>query len=116
MPAQLLVTKDSTTTTSISLSWTSTSDVDRYEVMWTSYECPGDVDEGSVTITETSYIIEGLREGTSYSVTVSVVGISLSDSVTGRTEMLGESVLFCRLRLISVLCTSLQLHLLLPVM
>ena len=55
-----------TATTSISLSWTSAgSEVDSYETMWTSYVCPDDVDEGSATITE------GLREGTSYTITVS---------------------------------------------
>ena len=60
-----------------------------YEVMWTSDECPDDVDEGSATITETSYNIEGLRAGTSYTITVSATnsaGISTSDSVTGETE------------------------------
>ena len=95
MPAQPRVTVGTTTATSISLSWTSAgSEVDSYRVMWTSDECPDDVDEGSATIiTETSYIIEGLREGNSYNVTVSTVGISLSDSVTGETEELGKSLL-----------------------
>ena len=64
VPAQLSVTVGTTTATSISLSWTSAgSEVDSYEVMWTSGECPDGVDEGSATITETSYIIEDLREG-----------------------------------------------------
>ena len=92
VPAQPHVTVGTTTTTSISLSWTSAgSEVDSYRVMWRSDECSDDVDEGSsTTITETSYILEGLREGTSYNVTVSTVGISLSDSVTGETEELGR--------------------------
>ena len=63
--------------------------VTSYGVVWTSDECPGDVDEGSATITETSYIIEGLREGTSYTITVSAnnsAGTSTSDSVTEETE------------------------------
>ena len=66
--------------------------------MWTSDECPDDVDEGSATITdvtETSYTIESLREGTNYTITVSATnsaGTSPSDSVTGETEELGISI------------------------
>ena len=102
MPALLSVTKDSTTATSISLSWTQAgTEVDSYEVMWTSDECPDDVDEGSATITditETSYIIEDLREGTRYTITVSATnsaGTSPSDSVTGRTQELGTLIIMC---------------------
>ena len=97
VPAQPHVTVDITTTTSISLSWTSAgSEVDSYVVMWTSDECPDDVDEGSATITdvtETSYVIEGLREGTSYTITVNATnsaGTSPSDSVNGETQELGN--------------------------
>ena len=90
VPAQPNVTVGTTTATSISLSWTSAgSEVDSYEVMWTSYECPDDVDGGSATITETSYVIEGLREGIRYTITVSAtnsVGTSLSGFVTVETE------------------------------
>ena len=63
--------------------------VTSYEVVWRSDQCPDDVDEGSATITETSYIIEDLREGTRYTITVSAInsaGTSLSDSVTGETK------------------------------
>ena len=59
-------------------------------MMWTSDECPDDVDEGSATITETSYIIEDLREGT---ITVSATNsadTTPSDPVTGHTEELRE--------------------------
>ena len=62
-------------------------------MMWTSDECPDDVDEGSATITETNYIIEDLREGTSYTITVSATnsaGTTPSDPVTGDTEELRE--------------------------
>ena len=57
--------------------------------MWTSEECPGDVDEDSATTFGTRYTIEGLREGTSYTVTVSVTnsaGTVSSDPVIGETE------------------------------
>ena len=97
MSVQLGVTVDTTTATSIFLSWTSAgSEVDSYVVMWTSHECPGDVDEGSATITditETSYIIEGLREGTSYTISVSATNSAVtspSGTVTGDTQELGE--------------------------
>ena len=68
-------------------------------MMWTSDECRDDVDEDSATITETSYIIEGLREGTRYTITVSAtssVGTSPigSDSVTGETVEQGERMMF----------------------
>ena len=75
----------STTSTSISLSWTSAgSEVDSYEVMWqrdTSGECP-DEDEGSITITGdyTSYDIMGLEEDSSYRIDVTAIG-SVTDSV-----------------------------------
>ena len=102
------VNVDSTTTTSISLSWSvpNGSEVDSYEVMWTSDECPDDVDEGNATITEISYIIGDLREGTSYAITVSATnsaGTSPSDSVTGETEELGNSVKMCVI-LLKILC------------
>ena len=60
--------------------------------MWTTHECPDDVDEGSATITETSYIIEGLRADTRYTITVSATysaGTMPSDTVTGDTQELG---------------------------
>ena len=62
-------------------------------MMWTSEECPGDVDEDSTTTTDTRYTIEDLREGTSYTITVSATnsaGTSSSDPVTGETDELSE--------------------------
>ena len=99
VPVQLSVTVVTTTATSISLFWTAGSEVDSYGVMWTSGECSDDVDEGSTTITETSYIIEGLREGTSYTITVSATnsaGTSSigSDFVTGETVEQSERMMF----------------------
>ena len=100
VPGQPSVNVDSTATTSISLFWSvpSGSVVTSYAVMWTSDECPDDIDEESATITETSYIIEGLREGTRYTITVSATnsaGTSSSGNVTGETEELGNSVKTC---------------------
>ena len=87
-------------------------------MMWTSDECPDDVDEGSATTTETSYIIEGLREGTSYTITISATnsaGTSPSDSVTGETQELGT--LMCVQCIVNVLCIFYcQLQLLLPLL
>ena len=91
-----VVTVDSTAATAISLSWTSAgSVVDSYEVVWASGECPDDVDEGNNTITNgsLSYTIMGLREGSSYTITVNATnaaGSAVSDPVTGMTEETGE--------------------------
>ena len=69
-------------------------------MMWTSDECTDDVDEGSATITEiTSYIIEGLREGTRYTITVSATSSAGTSSIgsgsaTGETEEQGECMMF----------------------
>ena len=88
---------NSTTATTISLSWTSAgSVVTSYEVMWqrdTSGDCP-DEDEGSMSITDgsTSYMITGLEEDSSYSITVeatNAAGSAVSDTVTAVTEEAG---------------------------
>ena len=93
VPGQPSVNVDSTTATTISLSGSvpSGSVVDSYEVMWSSEECPDDVDEGSATISDgsTSYTIESLREGSSYTIIVTVTnsaGTGPSNSVTAETE------------------------------
>ena len=88
-----VLSSDSSTATSISLSWTSAgSEVDSYEVMWqrdTSGECP-DEDAGSTTITDnsTSYDIMGLEEDSSYSITVTAsnaAGSTISNTITAMT-------------------------------
>ena len=87
---------DSTTATSISLSWTSAGSVVDYEVMWqrdTSGEC-SDEDEGNTTITDgsTSYDIMGLEEDSNYTVSVMAInsiGNANSDTVTGMTVEAG---------------------------
>ena len=68
-----VLTADSTTATSISLSWTSGgSEGVSYEVEWqrnTSVGC-SDEDQDSTTITDTSYTISGLEEDSRYTITV----------------------------------------------
>ena len=87
-----------TTSTSITISWSISIDsvVDSYEVMWSSEQCPNDVDEGDTIITDgsTSYTINDLREGTSYIITVTATnraGTSLpSEQVTIQTNEIGN--------------------------
>ena len=87
---------DSTTNTSISLSWTSAGSVVDYEVLWqrdTSGEC-SDEDEGNTTITDgsTSYDVMGLEEDSNYTVSVMAInsiGNANSDTVTGMTVEAG---------------------------
>ena len=87
----------STTATTISISWTSTgSMVDSYEVMWqrdTSGDC-SDQDVGSTTPTDgsTTYIITGLEESSNYTITVIATNaneMEISNSVTGFTQESG---------------------------
>ena len=90
------VITNSTTPTTISLSWTSAgSEVDSYEVMWerdTSGECP-DVDEGNATVSgsSASYTITQLEEDSSY--TINITATNAAGSVTSAhvTEMTGEA-------------------------
>ena len=93
---------DSTTATSISLSWTNggTEGV-MYEVEWqrdTSVGCT-DEDTGSTTITGgsmTSYTITGLEEDSRYIVNMTAynpLGNERSEPVTAMTMIAGESLL-----------------------
>ena len=79
---------DNVTAISISLSWSVPSDsvVTSYEVMWKADEMK---DEGNKTITEsTKYTISDLRQGTSYSITVSAINSAgtSTNAVTAQTE------------------------------
>ena len=94
---------DSTTPTTISLSWTtSNSTADSYEVTWerdTSGECP-DVDEDNATITSTStsYTILGLQEDSNYIIIVTAtnaLGSAISVPVTAVTGEAGEGLVTC---------------------
>ena len=87
-----------TAATTISLSWSTPSGtVKNYVVVWkrdTSEEC-SDEDGGNSTITDgsTSYSIENLEEGSSYTITVTATnaaGSAVSDPVMGVTEEVGE--------------------------
>ena len=91
---------DSTTPTTISLSWTtSNGTADNYEVMWerdTSGEC-SDVDEDSATIIDdsTSYTISGLQEDSNYTINVTATnaaGSAVSVPVTAMTGEAGEGL------------------------
>ena len=94
-----VLSKNSTTATTISLSWTSAgSEVDSYEVMWrrdTSGECP-DEDESSAIVSGGSYSYDKmeLEEDSSYSITVrasNAAGSSAaSNTVTAMTLEAGE--------------------------
>ena len=92
-----VVTVDSTTSTSIQISWTgSCTVVDGYEVKWeidTTRECR-DVKLVNTTITKdsTSYSITGLEEDSHYTITVTVkkAGISVNSSIMEVTEEAGK--------------------------
>ena len=94
-----VLTADSPTATSISLSWTSGgSEGVSYEVEWqrnTSVGC-SDEDQDSTTITDgsTSYTISGLEEDSRYTITVTASNTAgsseVSNSVTAVTEEAGK--------------------------
>ena len=97
-PTEVMV--NSTTPTTISLSWTAANGtVDSYEVIWerdTSGECP-DVDEANATISEsyTSYTISELEEDSNYTVNVTATntaGSAVSVPVTAVTGEGGEGL------------------------
>ena len=87
VPGQPSISLDSTTATTISLSWSvlSNSVVTSYEVMWQKFSSArssgsttraedgvGNGTSGEITNSSTSYTIEGLKSGTFYSITVRV--------------------------------------------
>ena len=99
-PGISTISVNSTTLTTISLSWSVASGtVDSYEVLWetdTTRECP-DGDEGNVTITNgsTSYTIMKLKKGNRYNITVTatnVAGSTTSSIVTAMTVEAGEGL------------------------
>ena len=93
-----VVMADSTTATSISLSWTTGgSEGVSYTVVWqrdTSGDC-SDVDQGNDTITDgsTNYDIVNLEEDSSYSIEVTAsytIGNETSETITEMTLAAGE--------------------------
>ena len=89
-----------TTATSITISWSISIDsvVDSYEVMWSSEQCPNDVDAGNATISDSftvTYTIDALRGGTSYNITViatNAAGTS-NDTITVKTMEGGNIII-----------------------
>ena len=99
VPWQLMISAGTSTTTSIpiTISTASGSVVDSYEVMWETDDiggCSGGSDMDSTTITDgsTSYIIMGLEEDSSYTITVTASNSagSSEDTVTAMTLEAGE--------------------------
>ena len=99
----ITVIPSSVTSTTIPLSWTSAgSVVNSYDVMWTARGCPH-VRGGSATVyVGTSYIIVGLEEYITYTITVTAtnaLGSAVSDQATQRTREAGKLIfnnsLFC---------------------
>ena len=94
-----VVTADSTTATTISLSWTSGgSEGVSYEVDWqrvTTGDCD-DEDEGNATLvggSMTSYTVTGVQEDSNYTITVTAsnsIGDEMSESITGETMTEGD--------------------------
>ena len=94
------MTADTTTATTITISWSSAGSEDvSYGVMWqrdTTIKCRIVSDMGSTTITDdsTSYDITGLEENSTYSITVtasnSVPSSEVSNTVTAMTMEAGE--------------------------
>ena len=102
-PGQPSLMVDYTTSTTISLSWTtSNGTADSYEVTWerdTSGECL-DVDEGNATISgsSTSHTISGLQEDSNYTINVTATntaGSAVSAPVTAVTGEAGEGLVTC---------------------
>ena len=95
-----VLTADTTTATTITISWTSAgSESVSYVVMWErdiTIKCTGVSDMGSTTITDdsTSYDITELEEDSAYSITVtasnSAGSSAVSNTVTAMTMEAGE--------------------------
>ena len=90
------MTVDSTTSTSIHISWgSSCPEVDEYEIAWerdTTKKC-GDIKLFNETILKsTSFNIRGLEEDSHYIITVTanVAGIAINDSVIVKTAEAGK--------------------------
>ena len=87
------LTLDSSTETTLSVSWNAGSGADRYIVGWDAYQ-PFNTPLQEVSVVSLSYMIVGLHEGTNYNVTVRSVSSGGSPSSrisrTFRTMVAGE--------------------------
>ena len=115
------MTADTTTATTITISWTSAgSEGVSYVVMWETDDlggCSGGSDMNSTTITDgsTSYDITGLEEDSTYSITViasNIVNSVNSEAINGITQETSESI-FIVASIIHCVCIQLLLILLL---
>ena len=89
----LSVSVDSSSTTSLTISWSLTDGLDAdgltatdYTISYSNTDCPTDTydDITDISPSETMYTLTGLEEGTDYSITVTV---SLSDGGTGEQNV-----------------------------
>ena len=100
VPDEPIVSVDTRTPTSTSLSWTISSDsvVTGYRVMWErdiSLGCPEPIEGSATTISSTtSFTIDELEEDSSYDITVTATNAAgnSEDTVTAITEESGENV------------------------
>ena len=91
------MTDDSTSTTSLTISWTLADDVTatEYIISYSNTDCLNDMydDITGISDSETMYTLDDLEEGTEYSITVTAIlsddGGSASDTVTATTMSVG---------------------------
>ena len=96
-PDALTVTDDSTSTTSLTISWTLADDVTatEYIISYSNTDCLNDMydDITGISDSETMYTLDDLEEGTEYSITVTAIlsddGGSASDTVRATTMSVG---------------------------
>ena len=122
-----MVTLNSTTSTTIQLTWSSSGSlVDSYEVKWekdTSGKCPEDVvDIGNATVISTSYTILDLDEDSRYTITVNATNAADSSAVsvpiTAITKESGDLIgdITSEKNCNQIMFSPFQLHLPLPLL
>ena len=96
------MTVDSTTSTSIQISWSSSCpEVDRYEITWerdTTKKCRDiKLFDEAINNHSTSFNIRGLEEDSHYTITVTAntAGIVINNSVIVMTAEAGKGNLMC---------------------
>ena len=118
-----VVTRISTTSTTIQLSWSSSGLlITGYEVSWqkdTSEKCPvKDTYNGSATVPSTSYRIIGVDEDSRYTIIVKATDSTGSNAVsvpiTALTKKAGKAINSVKLQMIIKYHVFFQFHLLLP--